>query len=169
MTTPQSLITTFEETGLRRAFACFPSGVTAICALVDGVPTGISASSFTSVSLVPALAAVCIAHTSTTWPTLSRVAARLGVSVLADSHSDVAASLSGKSHDRFAEVDWTATDEGAVFIQGATLWLDCEVRDAVPAGDHDIVVLSIRGLRSRPEVPPMVFHGSAFRRLGPVE
>ena len=40
---------------LRRAFSCFPSGVTAVCGLVGDEPAGMAASSFTSVSLDPRL------------------------------------------------------------------------------------------------------------------
>ena len=36
----------------------------------------------------------------------------------------------------------------------------------VPAGDHTIVVLRVCDIRVDPEVPPIVFHRSAFRRLG---
>src|SRR5918997_4998820 len=69
---------------LRRAYGCFPSGVTAICTLVDGAPDGMAASSFTSVSLDPPLVSVCVQNTSTTWPRLRHLP-RLGVSVLAES------------------------------------------------------------------------------------
>ena len=55
---------------LRHAFGLFPSGVTAVCGIVDGHPAGLAASSFTSVSLDPPLVSVCIAHTSSTWPIL---------------------------------------------------------------------------------------------------
>ena len=153
---------------LRSAFACFPSGVTALCAMVDGQPTGMAASSFTSVSLDPPLVSVCVAHTSTTWPVLSR-AERLGVSVLSDVHSQVAQALSAKGTDRFAEVDWGHAEKGAIFVHGSTLWLSCAVHGSFPAGDHDVVLLRIVSLRSYPEVAPMVFHRSAFRSLAPTE
>ena len=52
---------------LRRVFGAFPTGVTAIAALVDGSPVGLAASSFTSVSLDPPLVSVCLAHASSTW------------------------------------------------------------------------------------------------------
>ena len=61
---------TYEHAELRRVFAAYPTGVAAIAALVEGTPAGIAASSFVSVSLDPPLVSVCVAHTSTTWPTL---------------------------------------------------------------------------------------------------
>jgi len=54
---------------LRRVFGTFPTGVAAVAALAEGRPVGIAVSSFTSVSLEPAMVLVCVAHSSTTWPT----------------------------------------------------------------------------------------------------
>ncbi len=157
----------FDGAALRRAYSCFPSGVTALCGLVDGRPDGMAASSFTSVSLEPPLVSVCVAHTSTTWPRLAELPT-LGVSVLAEGHAALARSLASKSGDRFADASWMATDTGAVLLDGSALWLECVVDDLVRAGDHDIVLLGIRSLRTFPDVAPMVFHGSAFRQLAPV-
>ena len=53
---------------LRHAFGMFPSGVTAVCALADGAPVGLAASSFTSVSLEPPLVSFSVA-TKTRMPT----------------------------------------------------------------------------------------------------
>ncbi len=35
----------------------------------------------------------------------------------------------------------------------------------MPAGDHDIALLRVHDLGADPRVPPLVFHGSAYRRL----
>jgi flavin reductase (DIM6/NTAB) family NADH-FMN oxidoreductase RutF len=154
----------FDDVLLRQAFGCFPSGVTAFCGMVDGVPEGMTASSFTSVSMDPALVSVCVAKTSSTWPRLADVS-RLGLSVLAGEHRSVARSLASKNGQRFGGVDWVATDSGAVFVHGATLWLECSVYEVVVAGDHAIVLLRIEALDMYPDVPPMVFHRSGFHEL----
>ncbi len=135
-----------------------------MCALVDGVPVGMAASSFTSVSVNPPLVSVCVQDTSTTWPKL-RGRGRLGISMLAEDHDLACRQLSLKSGDRFAGVDWEASAEGAVFVHGATAWLDCSVRVEIPAGDHAIALLEIHGLHAEPDTAPLVFHGSRFRRL----
>jgi flavin reductase (DIM6/NTAB) family NADH-FMN oxidoreductase RutF len=156
----------FDQSLLRQAFGCFPSGVTAFCGLLDGVAEGMAASSFTSVSLDPALVSVCVANTSTTWPKLAKLD-RLGLSVLAGDHAPIARALASKTGDRFDGVDWTATDSGAVFVHGATLWLECAPFKRVAAGDHEIVVLQIVALAMYPDVAPMVFHRSNFHELAP--
>jgi len=157
----------FDQALLRQAFGCFPSGVTAFCGLLDGVAEGMAASSFTSVSLEPALVSVCVANTSTTWPKLAGLP-RLGLSVLAGDHAPIARSLAAKNGDRFSGVDWMATDSGVVFVHGATLWLECAPYKRVEAGDHQIVVLQIVSLATYPDVAPMVFHHSNFHELARV-
>lgn len=149
---------------LRQAYGCFPSGVTAVCALVDGVPIGLAASSFTSVSMDPPLVSVCVQHTSTTWPKL-RDLDRLGVSVLGEGHDVLARQIASRTGDRFANVTWEAGDGGGVFLGGATAWLDCTVERHVPAGDHDIVLLRVHTLSADPDIAPLIFHGSRFRQL----
>ena len=153
-----------DPKALRDAFACFPSGVVAVCAMIDGSPVGMEASSFTSVSLAPPLVSFCAQTASATWPRL-RARPRLGISVLAEAHDSACVSLSRKTGDRFADVDWEATESGAVIVHGATAWLECDVHSEVPAGDHSIVLLQIRGMETTPGVPPLIFHGSRFRRL----
>jgi flavin reductase (DIM6/NTAB) family NADH-FMN oxidoreductase RutF len=153
-----------DDSQLRHAFGCFPSGVVAMCAMVDGVPLGMAVSSFTSVSLVPPLVSVCMQDTSTTWPRL-RTRVRLGLSVLAEEQDAVCRALARKGADRFADIDWTAESSGGVFVSGASAWFDCSPHQEIPAGDHAIILLRLHGLRSEPDVSPLVFHGSRFRRL----
>jgi len=148
---------------LRRVFGSHPSGVVFIAAVVNGQPFGLVASSFTSVSLEPALVSACVAHTSTTWPSL-RSAPLLGVSVLAADQEPVVRQLAS-SGDRFAGLPWRANGDGAVMLDGAAAWLEVSVEQQVRAGDHDIVVLAVRDLEAVPEVAPLVFHGGRFTRL----
>jgi len=148
-------------TVLRQAFGAFPSGVIALCGRVDGEPSGLACSSFNSVSLDPPLVSVCIAKTSATWPGL-RMASRLGISVLTSSQVEVARKLSAKGIDRFGGVLWTATPEGAIFIEDAALWIDSSVRHEVDAGDHVIVLLNVEALVTGSDAAPMIFHRSAF-------
>ncbi|MDX3308758.1 flavin reductase family protein [Streptomyces sp. NPDC054884] len=149
---------------LRQAFGCFPTGVTALCALDSGTPVGMAASTFTPVSLQPPLVSVCVQGTSSTWPKLRRQS-RLGLSVLAEGQDLVCRSLAGRDGDRFADVDWESGEDGEVYIHGANLWLDCSVHAELSGGDHRIVLLEIHGLKADPDRAPLVFHGSRFRRL----
>jgi flavin reductase (DIM6/NTAB) family NADH-FMN oxidoreductase RutF len=154
----------FDPRTLRNAFGCFPSGVTAICALIDGEPVGMAASSFVTVSLDPPLVLVCIQNSSETWRKL-RTAPDIGVSVLGEGHDRACSQLAAKSGDRFEGLDWVTTQGGAVLLEGAAASLDCSIVEEIAAGDHQIVLFRIENLKFQPAVNPLVFHGSRFRKL----
>ena len=156
---------TGDPVQLRRAYGCFPSGVTAVCALTDGVPVGMAASSFTSVSVGPALVSVCVQNTSTTWPKLVDLPS-LGISVLGEAHDAAARTLAAKTGDRFAGLETVSRDSGAVFIEGTSVWLESAIEQQILAGDHTIVVLRVSDITVHDDVAPIVFHRSTFRRLG---
>ncbi len=161
------LAPTTDPALLRRAFGCFPSGVAAVCAEVDGTLTGMAVSSFTPVSLNPPLVSICVDRSSATWPVL-RTAGRLGVSILGDTHSEVCRRLASRTGDRFAGTSVERTALGAVLLHGATAWIESAVVAEVPAGDHVVVLLQVIALAADPEVPPLLFHTSTFRQVGPV-
>ena len=150
---------------LREAFGHFPTGVVAIAAVVEGVREGLAASTFVPVSLDPPLVSFCVQNTSTTWPKL-KGAPTLGISVLGESHDEAARTLAAKTGDRFAGLETPSSEAGAVFIKGTGLWLESAIEQLIPAGDHTIVVLRVSEVTVDAEVTPIVFHRSAFRRLG---
>lgn len=149
---------------LRSVFGCFPSGVTAVCAEVDGVAVGMAASSFTSVSMSPPLVSVCVQNSSRTWPILRR-AGQIGVSVLSEEHETACRNLSAKTGDRFAGIDWFRGGDQSIFIRGASALLECSVHGEFSAGDHGIALLEIHQVLVDHDTVPLVFHGSRFRRL----
>jgi flavin reductase (DIM6/NTAB) family NADH-FMN oxidoreductase RutF len=136
--------------------------VVALCSLIDGSPVGMVASTFACVSLAPPLVSVCIQRVSTTWAKLKH-ARRIGVSCLSAAQGEACRQLAAKSDDRFAGLDWSQTDAGAVLLDGATALFDCRLYREIPAGDHEIILLEISAIQMKPDLEPLVFHGSTFR------
>jgi flavin reductase (DIM6/NTAB) family NADH-FMN oxidoreductase RutF len=153
-----------STSSLREAFGHFPQGVIAIAAEVDGARVGLAASTFVPVSLEPPLVSFCVQNTSATWPKL-RELPFLGISVLGESHDEAVRTLAAKTGDRFAGLRTMSTDSGAVFIEGTSVWLESSIEQLIPAGDHTIVILRVSNITVHPDVPPIVFHRSTFRRL----
>jgi len=165
-----ALDTELSTQTLRTAFSHFPSGVAALCGIANGEKEGLVASSFTvGVSLEPALVSFAVQNTSRTWPRLKQ-AERIGISVLAEGHTDVCRQLASKDGDRFAGLDVRASERGALFLEDAALWLDTTVYAELPAGDHHVVLLEVHGVHDHSsEHEPLVFHRSAFRNLRTAE
>ncbi|CAB4732037.1 MAG: flavin reductase [Actinobacteria bacterium] len=163
LTTNQDL----DPQRLREAFGAFPSGVVAVAAEVDGRLIGLAASSFTSVSLEPALVSFSVANGSKTWPDLRR-ATRLGLTVLADHHGGVCRQLAGDVEHRFDGLQVTTTEDGATTLDDGLARFDCSLYREVEAGDHTIVLLELHAVESVVAAGadgPLVFHRSTFGRL----
>ncbi|WP_141006580.1 flavin reductase [Nocardioides humi] len=163
-TTRTSIDQDLDPPRLREAFGVFPSGVVAVAAEVNGIRTGLAASSFTSVSLQPPLVSFSVARSSKTWPHL-RMADRLGLTVLAEFHGAWCRQLAGPVESRFDGVDVSTTERGAVVLQDGLARFDCSIHREVEAGDHVIVVLQVHAVDhtdSRTGALPLVFHRSRF-------
>lgn len=156
-----------DPTLIRAAFGRYPSGVVAVAAQTADGPVAMVASSFaTGVSLDPPLVLFSVRNASRTWPVL-RQCPRIGISLLGADQTDLCRKLASGGIDEPADQDVrTLTEDGAVLFEGSSLWLDCSIHAEVPAGDHQVVLLEVHTLWHDAQAPdPLVFHGSAFRRL----
>lgn len=149
---------------LRKAFSMFPTGVVAMCGMDGAEPVGMAVNSFSSVSLEPPLVSVCVARQSSTWPRLNRLP-RIGLSILGVDQERLSRQLSSRNGDRFQGVEFEATPDGALFVRGAALWLDCSINDRLQGGDHEIILLEVKDTGLFPHVQPLVFHQSQYLAL----
>jgi flavin reductase (DIM6/NTAB) family NADH-FMN oxidoreductase RutF len=88
--------------------------------------------------------------------------------VFSERQDDACVRLSSKEGDRFVGVGWEAGPDDSVFIHDSSAYLDCSLYEEIRAGDHTIALLEIHGLCAAPNTPPLIFHGSRFRRLAAV-
>lgn len=144
--------------------AGYATGITVVAAAVNGRIAGLSANSFTSVSLEPPLASVAFDRSSTTWPIL-RQASRWGVSVLGEGAGGVLRSMRRPAAHRFDGIDVRVTEDGAAFIDGALATLTVEAHREIDAGDHVLTILRVLDLQRDDRQRPLVFFGSAMHRL----
>ncbi|MCU1530356.1 MAG: oxidoreductase [Frondihabitans sp.] len=165
---PTALLDVLDDgaaTTIKDAFGAFPSGVAALCAEIDGVKVGMVASSFSvGVSFAPPMVMFSVQNSSSTWPVLKK-ARRIGISILGSAHDATCYQLSSRKGDRFAGLDIHGAASGAIFVHDAAVWLECEVRSEVPAGDHHVVVLEVTSVRVGEGQEPLVYHGTRFRQL----
>lgn len=161
---PDSLAGAVTAQTMRHTLAGFPTGIAVVAAQVDAEIVGLSANSFTSVSLDPPLVSVSFARTSTSWPLLRR-AKRWGISVLGEHRHDLLASLQRPARQRFEGLDIETTAEGAAFVAGSLATLTVEIDAEVTAGDHVLTLLRVIDLKRDDEQFPLVFFGSDTHRL----
>ena len=149
----------------RAAMASLPTGVTVVSATGAEGPAGATANAVCSLSIEPMLMLACLDRGSRTLLAV-QAADRFGISVLHDGQEEVARSFATKAPvaDKWDGVAWSERD-GIPAIDDALLWIACDLRDVIAAGDHVIVTGSVTALVAG-EGDPLVFHGGEYRPLG---
>lgn len=142
-----------EQRELRRAFGTFVSGVTIVTTIDEkGLPRGMTANSFTSVSLDPPLLLVCIGMHAASFAAFRQCPA-FAVHVL---HADQAALsnlFASKSPDKFRSVDHDRVHTGAPVLSDCLTWFDCSAYQRVDAGDHMVLIGRVQAFGTRPSAP----------------
>jgi flavin reductase (DIM6/NTAB) family NADH-FMN oxidoreductase RutF len=146
---------------LRDAFGLFATGVTVVTAVrPDGTAVGVTANSFASVSLEPALLLWCLAGASSAAPAFSR-AAPFAVHILGHHQLDLALNFARRTHDKFeVEHHWHNKPQPPHLPQ-ALCRFDCKVHAVHPGGDHRIIVGEVLGIAGAPGTP-LAFHAGRF-------
>ncbi len=143
-------IASIDPRALRDAFGCFMTGVTVVTTLdADGKPLGFTANSFSSVSLDPPLLLVSIANSS---GNLGAFVSGKGfaVNILGEGQKEVSGTFARPSADRFAQTYWRHGPIGSPLIAGVSAWFDCDLAQAIPAGDHTILMGRIGAFEATP-------------------
>jgi flavin reductase (DIM6/NTAB) family NADH-FMN oxidoreductase RutF/pimeloyl-ACP methyl ester carboxylesterase len=150
---------------LRDAMGCFATGVTIITAHApDGRPVGLTANSFTSVSLDPPLLLVCIANNAGSAETLRDIDG-FAVNVLQIGQQPVSNLFAGKSEDRFAGTKWEVGEYGAPILPSSLGIFECKRHALHEAGDHFILVGKVEKASFEPRRDPLLYFRGKYRRL----
>ncbi len=147
-------MTDFTARRLRDGFGEFMTGVTVVTTRdADGEPNGLTANSFSSLSLDPPLALFAIGKDSNTFEAFE-AGNGFVIHVLADDQRDLSLRFAAKGVDRFEGVDWAPGFDDLPVIAGALATFECSREHVYEGGDHLILVGRIERLtlgdRSRP-------------------
>jgi flavin reductase (DIM6/NTAB) family NADH-FMN oxidoreductase RutF len=148
----------------RRACGRFATGVT-IASVLDGqgIPHGLTVSSFTSVSLDPPLILICLGRRVSAIDAFN-ASAHFGINVLAEHQRDLAERFASKGQDRFDGLKWRRGKTGVPMLAGVLAAIECAVRQRFTAGDHDVFVGEMIGARMA-RGAPLIHYASHYRHL----
>lgn len=130
----------FDSKHLRQVLGAFPTGVTVVTTIdTSGNPYGVTANSFSSVSLDPPLILWSQANTSSSHSAF-RDSDRFVVNIMADDQIPIANQFAKSGVDKFAGVKITNGIGGLPVIHGSAAHLECRKVAAYPGGDHTIFI-----------------------------
>jgi 4-hydroxyphenylacetate 3-hydroxylase, reductase component len=128
-----------DPAAFRRSLGQFGTGVTVITAAADGKLVGMTANSFSSVSLEPPLVLWSAKRTSQSFPIFA-AATHFAVNVLASDQITLSKHFGRSGGDKFVDVPWRPGIGGSPILGSVLCSFECRKAAEYPGGDHLIML-----------------------------
>ncbi|MGD2120932.1 MAG: flavin reductase family protein [Gemmatimonadota bacterium] len=156
-----------SEEKFRHVMGHFATGVTILASRnTRGEPVGLTVNAFTSVSLDPPLVLVCVHKEAEAHGSILR-SGHFGLSFLTMEQSELALTFAvTEPRERFRGVRFEEGPTGSPLIPGAMAWVDCQVEETFPGGDHSVILGRVLACEAEGGNPLLFFKGSLDLEVG---
>jgi len=148
----------------------WPSGVTVVTTADDDGPAGMTASSFSSVSLEPPLVSICVARHLYMHGRIQK-AGVFAVNILSKDKVEDGLRFAGMLPDvtdRFAGVPVDTAVTGSPLLQGTMGWVDCKIWAEYDGGDHTIFIGQVMDAGIDETATPLLYHSRSWGQFADV-
>lgn len=153
-----------DPKAFRNALGQFATGVTVVTTLDKaGNKLGMTANSFSSVSLDPMLVLWSVARTSTSYQEFVE-AEKFAIHILNANQKDVSNQFASNCEDRFNGVEHSDGIDGVPILNDYSAVFQCTTEHTYDGGDHIIIVGRVTDFDNR-EQPPLIFHSGKYADL----
>lgn len=159
-TTEVLLDGTHDSRQLRNALGRFPTGVTVITTGGDGKREGLTANSFSALSLDPPLVLWSIVRKSASLPGFL-AGSHFAINVLAADQPDVSHRFATPRSDKFEGLAVETGLGGCPLLPGTLASFECETQQTIEGGDHVLFVGRVHRIRYR-DGDPLIFSGGRY-------
>lgn len=160
-----------EAEAMRHIMRLWATGVTVVTTANGERRHGLTVSSFTSVSVEPALILVCL-HKGVEALDIIEESGVFAVSLLGEDQAGISNQFAGvvelpEGADRFHEVAITTAETGAPILADAIAWMDCKVHAVHDGGTNMIVVGEVVAAvrKADAEALPLIYFNRGYRKL----
>lgn len=162
---PSEYRTGSDPRTLRDALGCFATGVTIVTCLDGrGEPVGLTANSFTSLSLEPPLLLVCVGRTASSAAALT-AATHFAVNVLQTGQQPASIRFATRKEDRFTATPWSPGEYGPPVLLDSLGVFECAAHAVHDGGDHHIVIGRVLRASFDSALDPLLYFRGRYRRL----
>ncbi len=150
---------------LRRSLGQFATGVTVITTRTpDGALLGLTANSFSALSLEPPLIVWSLRLGSSSLAIFQN-APRFVVNVLTDAQVETSRHFASSVPRKFESVAHAENQHGLPLLHGCAAWFECRQVSHQAAGDHCLFIAEVERFSSS-EAAPLLFHAGGYFTLG---
>jgi len=151
----------------REVMGNYATGITVVTTRgKDNQIYGLTVNSFTSVSLDPLLVLVCFDNRLSSLSHFNH-SKRFGVSILSEHQEEFSRLFAKKDATRPPDIYFDGP-EGQPLLRDALAYMECEVVDIYPGGDHQIFlgkVLTANTLSANSGIKPLMYFRGRYHRL----
>lgn len=156
-----AIVPEIDARELRNVLGAFVTGVTVITTIdKDGKSHGLTANSFSSVSLDPPLVLWSQSLRAPSHPVF-RDTDRFAVNILSEDQFTVADQFARAGADKFAGCEVRPGLGGVPLIEGCAAWIECRREQNLPGGDHMVFLGRVERIQ-RSQTAPLVFGGGRY-------
>lgn len=155
----------FDARAFRSALGHFATGITVVTASFGGQRAGVTANSFTSLSLDPPLILWSIVKSSTSFEVFHK-ASHFAVNILAHDQIALSQRFARPAEDRFAGLTLRQGQGGSLILPGVCAAIECARHEVLDGGDHWILLGRVCGFETA-DHPPLLFHKGAYSLAHP--
>lgn len=148
----------------RNALGQFPTGVTVVTTLdADGNKIGMTANSFSSVSLDPMLVLWSVAKSSKAFDTFIN-AKHFAIHILHASQKHISSQFASPCEDRFKDISYITGHGGIPVLTDYSAVFQCDTECCYEGGDHVILLGRVVAFENK-MLPPLIFHAGRYADL----
>lgn len=153
-----------DTRALRDALGQFATGVCLITVNdARSGPLALTANSFASVSLEPALVLWSIQNSSECFREYTSCA-HFGISIMTAAQAEHSSRYARRGEHGIDPADFHLDEDGIPRLHHASAWFVCRQHALFPGGDHQIIVGEVLRMGGK-AAPPLVFFGGQYRTL----
>lgn len=156
----------FDERDFRNALGRFATGITVITTLgPSGKPVGLTANSFSAVSLSPPLVLWCLGNHAASLPAF-RDCSYFAINILGSGQRALSHRFATPAEDKFAGLEWVAGLRGVPVLPGSLARFECRNADQYDGGDHTIFMGAVERYRHI-DGEPLLFNAGKYATAAP--
>jgi len=153
-----------DPMALRKALGSFATGVTVVTARgKDGQRVGMTANSFNSVSLSPALVLWSIDKSSNCFDDFIQ-AENYVIHILGQDQQSISDQFAKSGGDKFAEINCSENHAGVPILPECSAYFECSIEHQYDGGDHIILVGRVANFVDSGSAP-LIFYRGDYKKL----
>lgn len=150
-----------DKTHLKKTFAKFPTGVTIVTNFHAGEKIAVTISSFSSLSLEPALLSFNLAATAKSFKAFAE-SDYFVVNILSNKQEDEAMLCAKSGADKLAQIEHSLNEHNIPILTNSHAIFQCRKYDMLKLGDHYIVAGEVEACSFNEELKPLYYYNSKF-------